>query len=142
MKKSFFTYLLLSFVSVLTYGQYYESYPVYQQQTETLSAKEKIKRIQFNTNIGSSFFYAQGFGSGTEFFAAPELSYGLTPKLSIHGGMMFSYTGFFGLGFGLGCGVTSGFGSTRGFCSVRGGACFGGEMDAARGSSGNRDLNA
>lgn len=96
MKKFFITFILFSFVSVLIYGQEYKSNSIFPQNTDPISTGEKIKRLQFNTNIGSNFFYAGDFGSGSEFFAAPEMSYGLTPKLSLHGGMMFSYTSFFG----------------------------------------------
>ncbi len=65
-------------------------------EAESLAVSKNIQRLSWDTNIGSSFFYSKAFGSGTEFFAAPQLNYGISPRLSLHGGVMFSYTSFFG----------------------------------------------
>lgn len=96
MKKILFTFLLFSFSGVLIYGQGGEVESFYNSLSDSLSTGDKIKRMQFNTTLGTSYFYSGAYGSGNEFFIAPEASYGLTPRLSFHGGIMFSYTSFFG----------------------------------------------
>ncbi|MCF8381609.1 MAG: hypothetical protein K9H49_18695 [Bacteroidales bacterium] len=97
MKKLIFTFLFFISYTVLIFGQNNEAISIYDEKSDTLTTTDKIKRLQYNTSIGTSFFYSGAYGSGNEFFAAPELSYGLTPRLSLHGGVMFSYTSFFGL---------------------------------------------
>lgn len=96
MKKMFFTFIFVFFTSVLLYSQETEANSYFTQFADSSRIENHTKSIQYHTNIGSSFFYSKAFGSGTEFYVAPELSYGLTPRLSFHGGLMFSSTSFFG----------------------------------------------
>lgn len=91
----FFTFLLFSFATLLICGQVNDFEPMYNSQLDSLSTGDKIKRLQFNTSLGTSFFYSGAYGTGNEFFAAPGVNYGLTPRLSLHGGVIFSYTSFF-----------------------------------------------
>lgn len=97
MKKIFNIFILVFFTSVLIFSQESEKVSVYAQFIDSSKIENSNKPLHYHTNIGNSFFYSKAFGSGTEFYAAPELSYGLALRLSLHGGVLFSYTSFFGL---------------------------------------------
>ena len=96
MKKVVFIIVLTNFLVPLATGQEYQSDFDFSSEYDTLVIPQKNQRLSWNTNVGSSFMYSKAFGSASEFFAAPQVNYGITPKFAIHGGLMFSYTSFFG----------------------------------------------
>lgn len=46
----------------------------------------------WNFSVGTSYFYARGFGSGMNYFVAPTYSVPLNQRWSLHGGMIASQT--------------------------------------------------
>ncbi len=58
---------------------------------ERIDSKEaKISPWNFHTTLGSSFYFAPGYGAGSNVFAAPHLNYSATNRLSFHGGFVAS----------------------------------------------------
>ena len=88
MKKFFISVFLIVFGA---------TYVLYSQGgMDNLPVKEKIKRLQYHTTVGTSFFYAGDFGSGSQFYVAPSLDYALSRRFSAFAGIAFSTTRFYG----------------------------------------------
>ncbi len=96
MKKVGLIIVLVNFLVLPAMAQEYKNDFNFSSEFDTLVIPEKNQRLTWDTNLGSSFIYSKAFGSATEFFAAPQVNYGITPKFAIHGGLMFSYTSVFG----------------------------------------------
>lgn len=61
------------------------------QDEETRDVNDaKVSPWSFNTTLGSSFYYAPGYGAGSNIFAAPHLDYSATNRLTFHGGLVAS----------------------------------------------------
>lgn len=68
-----------------------------QQITDSLYVEEavnengpKISPWSINTTLGSSIYYAPGYGAGSNIFAAPHLDFSATNRLTFHGGFVAS----------------------------------------------------
>lgn len=109
-------------LSVNAYSQKVNKYDVLTTVKDSLSTREKIKRMQYHTTVGTSFFFSPSFASGNSTYIAPELTYSLNSKWSLFGGMRFSYTQLMGQDFSE---ESSAF-NTRSFpgLSVYGGASY------------------
>lgn len=57
----------------------------------SVTSPVKISPWKVNTSLGTSFYYAPGYGAGTSLFAAPHLDFSATDRLTLHSGFIASH---------------------------------------------------
>ena len=96
MKRIFFLCIgIIIAISCVGQDFFLDSIPVSVAKDESDKVIRPPKRFQTNWTIGTSFTTSSGFGSGFSTYISPTLSYRVSPRFTVRGGVSLSNTTLF-----------------------------------------------
>lgn len=89
---------LLSFLALWAVAQQQQDGDINTQDLPTLSGATTKTKPAFNMSVGTSFMFMPKYGSALSHYAAPQMTFFVSPKFRINTGFMFQYTSLNTLG--------------------------------------------